>query len=347
MLKVHVLYEHSSILKPHGSSYIRALLPLTYPTNTKDFYVTKGTSYASADIVIVERTWKPNISLSLAQELVEKVRKDGASLIYTIDDNLLDIKSQSIFNNVLTNEQLMVVRYFAREADGIIVSTDYLKERFQHLNQKIFVVPNALDERLLEDRIKRNTDGSKYRVIGYMGTHTHDSDLMMILQALRTILRKNIDNLELQLIGCIRDSSLVESFNGLPIKRLDVGDNDEYPNFMRWMSKTVDWDLAIAPLEHNAFTRCKSDIKFLDYSALGLPGIYSHVPSYQHTVSHLETGYLANNNVEDWIEAFDYLLSDDTLRKKIAMQAQEYVLSTRTLKHRAQNWQEAIYSIKN
>lgn len=347
MFKVHVLYEHSSTIKPHGSSYIRVLLPLTYSTNTKDFYVTKCTNYVSADIVIVERTWKPNITLSLAQELVETARKDGSCLIYTIDDNLLDIKSQLIFNHSLTNQQLMVVRYFAREADGIIVSTEYLKERFQHLNKKIFVVPNALDEGLFQGQTKRNKSDRKRRVIGYMGTHTHDADLMMVIQALRTILRKNSDSLELQLVGCIADSSVIDSFKGLPIKVLDIGNNGDYPNFMRWMSQTLEWDLAIAPLENNSFTRCKSDIKFLDYSALGLAGIYSDVASYNNTVRHLETGYLAANNVEAWIEAFESLLGDDRLRTQIANNAREYVLSNRTLKHCAQNWQQAIFSIVN
>ncbi len=348
MLKVHVLYEHSSTIKPHGSSYIRILLPLTYSTNTKYFSVTKGTSYASADIVIVERTWKPHITLSAAQELVAKVRKDCGCLVYTIDDNLLDIKSQLIFNNSLTHQQLMVVRYFAREADGIIVSTDYLKERFRHLNKKIFVVPNALDERLLvAGKIERNTSDRKRRVIGYMGTHTHDADLMMIVQALRKIIRKNTDHLELQLIGCIADSSVIDSFKGLPIKVLDVGNNGDYQNFMRWMSQTVEWDLAIAPLESNSFTRCKSDIKFLDYSALGIAGIYSDVASYNNTVCHLETGYLAANNVEAWVEAFECLLGNDPLRTQIATYAREYVLSNRTLKYCAQNWQQAIFSIVN
>lgn len=209
------------------------------------------------------------------------------------------------------------------------------------------MVPNALDERLVEEALGRKsaTANNGRKVIGYMGTYTHDADLMMILQALRETLRKHLDTLELQLIGGIADSAVMQAFNGLPIKVLKVGTNGEYPDFMRWMSQTVQWDLAIAPLEDNCFTRCKSDIKFLDYSILGIAGIYSRVTPYEKTVRHLETGYLATNNTQAWVDAFDGLLTDDSLRQKLGIQAQKYVLSTRTLRHCAQNWRDAIQAI--
>jgi glycosyltransferase involved in cell wall biosynthesis len=113
------------------------------------------------------------------------------------------------------------------------------------------------------------------------------------------------------------------------------------------MSSNIYWDIAIAPLEDNSFTRCKSDIKFLDYSALGIAGIYSRVAPYEKTVRHLETGYLANNSTEDWVKALDLLLKDDSLRQKLARRAKEYVLSARMLKQCAKNWHKAILSIVN
>lgn len=349
-LKVRVLFEHSGDFRPHGCSHIRLLLPLTYPSNAEAFALSHGTGYASADVVIVERMWKWNISSSMAEALVERIRKDNAYLIYTLDDNLLDLTPNEPLQRGFTTEQLMVMRYFAREADGIIVSTEGLKARLSRLNDKIVVVPNALDERLVQDRewSPKTANGDRERkAIGYMGTYTHDADLMAILQPLREILRNHSDTWELQLIGGIADSSIFQAFHDLPVQVLNVGKNGEYPNFMRWMAQTVRWDLAIAPLEDNPFTRCKSDIKFLDYSALGIPGIYSQVKPYEKTVRHLETGYLANNHPEAWSEAFDRLLSDDSLRQKLARQARDYVVSSRTLKHCARNWRDAILSIVN
>ena len=79
--------------------------------------------------------------------------------------------------------------------------------------------------------------------------------------------------------------------------------------------------------------------------ALPIAGIYSHVASHEKTVQHLETGYLVSNNPETWEEAFERLLFDDTLRLRLADNAQEYVFSNRTLAHSATRWADAISSI--
>jgi glycosyltransferase involved in cell wall biosynthesis len=211
-------------------------------------------------------------------------------------------------------------------------------------------VPNALDERICggTDRPPRSqsTDRRK-KVVGYMGTQTHDGDLMMILQPLRAMLRKHQDTVEFQLIGGIGDAAMIQAFAGLPVKSLDIGGNGEYPAFMRWMAQQVDWDLAIAPLEDNPFTRCKSDIKFLDYGILAIPAIFSRVPAYEKTVRHLETGYLAQNDNQSWQAAFELLLDDESLRRRLGTNAQKEVLSTRTLQYCAKHWREAILAIFN
>jgi glycosyltransferase involved in cell wall biosynthesis len=345
-LRVHILYEHSVDLRPHGCSYIRLLLPLRHHTVSDNLIVSYGTANEKADVTIVERTWFPRVSTAKAKDLVKQVRRDNGQLIYSIDDNLLDLASQGFNRSPFSPEQLMAMRCFMREADGIIVTTKPLQDRLAPLNDNIFVVPNALDERLWgSESPLEKTAGNPRKVIGYMGTHTHDADLMMVLQPLRETLRKHAERVELQLVGGFADRAVMEAFAGLPVRVLDVEGNVEYPAFARWMLQNVKWDLAIAPLEDDTFTRCKSDIKFLDYSILGIPGIYSRGPVYGKTIEHLETGYLAENNPQSWAEGLDLLLNDDSLRKSMARKAWEYVFSTRTLQQRASDWLEAIRCI--
>ena len=116
----------------------------------------------------------------------------------------------------------------------------------------------------------------------------------------------------------------------------------EYPLFMLWFSTKVRWDIAISPLQDTAFNRCKSDIKFLDYSAIGAAGVYSRVPAYEATVRHGETGWLAENNTEAWVEALEALLTDDELRDRIAANATRYLFSERVLERTAGRWLEAL-----
>lgn len=128
-LRVHVLYEYGVDSRPHGCAYIRLLLPLNHPSNADALSVTSGESYARADVIMVDRTWTPYITPATAEALVKQARRDGARVIYSIDDNLLDLQPVGFNRWPFTTEQLMAVRYFTREADAVIVTTELLKQR--------------------------------------------------------------------------------------------------------------------------------------------------------------------------------------------------------------------------
>jgi hypothetical protein len=348
-MKVHVIYEHTNPNEPHSTSHIRLLRPLQHPSIADSFQLSYDSQYRSADVAIVERLWQPQrISLAKIEALVKQIRRDCTCLIYSLDDNLLDLPSYRPSQKGLTPEQLMVIRYLVREADGVLVSTENLKQRLLRMNPNIWVVPNAIDEQLLGKKLAptgKNNRQYRKKILGYMGTYTHDGDIMMVLQALREVLYKYRDTWELQFVGGISESSILEAFSGVPYQILNVGKYGEYPNFVRWMQRNLGWDLAIAPLETHYFSNCKSDIKFLDYSALEIPGIYSNVAAYQSTVRHLQTGYLTNNYPENWVEALDFMMAEDSQRQTIAKQAQEYVFSQRTLQQTAWQWRDAIHNI--
>ena len=352
MQHLHIIYEHGDDLQPFGVAYIRDILPLTHPAIASAFQVTQGRDFSPAGVIIVERAWKPGLTLQMAEALVQQVRhavhpggkKRPPCLVYSIDDNLLDLEA-------LPLPARQAVRYFCRHADGILVSTDYLKARLQHLNPRIFVLPNTLDERLFTvegEPLPVERQPGERLTIGFMGTFTHDADLMMALQALRTVLRRHLDAVQFQLVGGIANPGLLRLFQGLPVQVLNPSPAEAaYPSFIPWMRRTLRWDIAIAPLEDTFFNRSKSDIKFLDYSALGIPGIYSRVPSYTGTVQHLETGWLAENTPAAWVEALDAMIGDNALRSRLAHNAQTYVFTQRTLQHRAHLWQEALLAISN
>lgn len=340
---IHVVYEHAGDLMPFGVAYIRDILPLSHPVNQELFTLTQSTGFERAQVVILERAWKPDLKLEEAETLLERIRSSKATLVYSIDDNLLALPDFSA-------ETKMAMRLFCREADGIITSTQALKERLQRLNPNIFVIPNALDEWLFkpgDEPLAVNDKSPNRKVIGYMGTFTHDADLMMVLEPLRKVLRKHAGLVEMQVVGGTASQALIQAFEGLPVQFLRPPVEDvAYPRFIPWMrANMAGWDLAIAPLEETYFNSFKSDIKFLDYSALGIPGVYSKVPVYEETVVNLETGYLAENTPDAWVDALEYCLENDEARQQMAANARTYVSSQRTLLQCAHQWGEAILSI--
>ena len=348
--RIHILYEHGTDLRPFGSAYIRLLRPLTHPALRESLEVTSGLRYDGQDVdaVIVDRLWRPDISPTLAESLVEKVRRAGVRLIYALDDNFLDFPAEGK-DRQLTEECLWVVQFFLRQADGVMVPTRALRERFLGFNPNIVVIPHALDERLLIRRAPpkgHSLFSPRRKVIGYMGTLTHDDDLMMALPALRTVWQHHREGIEFQIVGAIGRAETLQALEGLPVRRVEPKPEEtEYPLFMLWFSSRIRWDIAISPLKDTPFNRCKSDIKFLDYSAIGAAGIYSRVPAYESSVRHLQTGWLAENDVDMWVEALEALLSDDRLRMQLAQNATRYLYAERILARCAPNWLKALENL--
>lgn len=354
--KIYILYEHGEDPRPYSPSYIRLLRPLTHPSLRKCLEVDWGLQYENqqVDAVIVDRLWRPDISLVLAESLVENVRRARVQLIYALDDNLLNLPARQL--TLVTRgkaqpveEHIRVVQFFLRQADGVMVPTKALRERFLGFNPNIVVVPQALDERLLIRGAPPNghspfSPGRK--VIGYMGTLTHDDDLMMVLPALRMVWQRHREEIEFQIVGVLGHADTLRALRGLPVRMVNPRPEEtEYPLFMLWFSSRLHWHIAISPLKDTPFNRCKSDIKFLDYSAIGAAGIYSRVPAYESSVRHLETGWLAENEVGAWVEALEGLLSDDNLRIQMAQNATRYLYTERTLAHCAHCWLQALENL--
>ena len=117
--------------------------------------------------------------------------------------------------------------------------------------------------------------------------------------------------------------------------------------FWKWMNTIISWDIRIAPLEENAFTVCKSDVKFLDYSALGIAGIYSSIEPYNNTVVNNVTGLLADNTIKSWEGCIEELIININLRKSICKNARGYLMNNRILEKKSSLWETAIREVHN
>src|SRR5262245_17224640 len=137
MLHVHVVCEPCGPV-PQTATFVRSLLPLTHPVNAAAVSVTFSPEYRPADVLLVERAW--TASLDAAQELVARARLDRVPVIYATDDNLLDLPTEAC-GEYVTPAHKTAIEYLAREARGVIVSTEPLRERMSEYNLQVVVVP--------------------------------------------------------------------------------------------------------------------------------------------------------------------------------------------------------------
>ena len=335
LINVHAIGENYCKNQLNDVAYVRLYLPLQLLADEKHIKLTTGFTYKGhedSDIFIVRRTGFCDSDPNSAELLIRMIRSRNKKLIYEIDDNLLDNPGISSFNK-------MVIRYFAKSADTIIVSTPNLKRRMECFNNNIKIIPNYLDARLINTR-RRLFEKNKTITIGYMGTFTHQRDFQMIKFSLLRVLQKFRSKVSFEIIGAIDDIASIRSFPNTKIReRSEIKD---YFTFWRWMNENCFWDIGIAPLKYNEFTCCKSDIKYLDYSALGIAGVYSCEPSYANTIKHRVTGLLVENNSESWQSALEELICDESLRNTIRVSSHNDLWKNRILQDNKGRWLEII-----
>jgi len=339
------LYEYGLDMRPFGSSQLRLIRPLTHPEIREKVEVTFGRELGSRapDLVFVDRLWRYDVRPADVTGLAEEIHRQGGKLIYWFDDNFSEVSARVSAD---ASQRKDIFRAFLDASDGYVVTTPALCEAFTVPNKKICIIPNTLDERLIVPRTLLSQNGYPKTVIGYMGTPTHDDDLRMIVPALRMLNEKYPGRLQFQIVGALPRHKLNqwEEMKRLPLEILQPDPVEiEYPPFMVWFTGTVAWDIALAPLIDTPFNRAKSDVKFLDYTAAGAPGVYSAVDAYVSSVEQRKTGILAENDPIIWAEAIEELILDPGLRVELIQNATNYLYGKRTIQNFAEEWLKTVY----
>jgi len=95
----------------------------------------------------------------------------------------------------------------------------------------------------------------------------------------------------------------------------------EYRRFM----KERQFDIGVAPLHGDEFSKCKYFNKFLEYTTHGMVGVYSNTEPYTYVVENGVNGMLSNDNPEDWYRALSALIKDKQLREKCMANAVRFI----------------------
>jgi hypothetical protein len=337
-----LLPEYGADKAWHGSAHIRLLRPLEHPEvfgGRALFDVQRELPRSlRADVVIVERNWRPDVDLRLAEALIGAVRRVGAKLWWAIDDNLLD--THPVQQTELGLRHLRPVgRLFAREADAVLVSTQSLADRLGKICRRCVVLPNLLDERLFPELPQPEAQASIER-IGYLGTFTHGPDLASILPALAEAMSLH-PGWRFELLGVTPSLARIPA---AVANRMDVLDGfpAPYTEFLPWVAKNLCWSIGVAPLLPGAFNDCKSDIKLLDLAVIGSAAVCADVPAYATSATKAGAWLAEAGDTESWLRALLPLMGDRDLRIQYARRLREYLINERTLRSAGHIWREAL-----
>jgi Glycosyl transferases group 1 len=267
------------------------------------------------------------------ERLISKAHRLGKSVIFDTDDLVFEPELTSwhrAVKNLSPADQVQhldgVRRYLDTllACDAATVATPVLAELARKRGKRAFVHRNALGEEmgaLVEELHRRRSErGPRDKVvIGYgSGTATHDIDFQEASRGLEKVL-EGFPQVELRITGPLTLPPSLERFS----KRIR---HDALTTWQDWFRALVEVDIALAPLEMgNIFCRAKSEIKFVEAGALGLPVVASDIDPFRDAITPGEDGFLAAND-DDWLRYLSQLVERPELRARIGEEARGTVL---------------------
>jgi len=270
-----------------------------------------------ADVLVTHRV--PVATLAEANALCDHAHRLGIPLVYDLDDNLYDLNPRAEGGKY--QPLLDIVHTFVDRADEIWASTPVLAQRLREVGARdVQVQRNQLDPALWRPALgalRESARGNAVRIV-YMGTRTHDEDFALIEPALRALKKRYGAAIDIMLVG-VRANDDDEGYLNSLAPSAVVGAS--YPAFVTWMAQQPPFDIGLSPLRASAFNRCKSEIKVLDYAALGAVPVVSDIAPYHDTVRDGVDGFLVPDDPDRWFDVLDRLVGDPASRRRVASAA--------------------------
>ncbi len=322
--------------------YIRLHTPLSrmeeagmivYHHVNKDDIAETVAKLDETDILVLQRNMPGFIPYEQLRPYVEKQK---VKLIYEFDDAFWTIprghQAYDFYNYMKPN-----LEEYLRKADMVTASTSYIQRHSLKFNENARVLPNVLDERLWKGREPR--EPSAVTRILFAGTPTHKEDLRIALKSLLKILQEYGDRVELVLWG-----NELPELTELP----NVIRGPEFtPNYIDYARQlqAMDIDFAIVSLKETPFNRAKSHIKWLEYSACGIPAVYSAVGAYKQVIRDKQNGLLVPNTNNAWYRALKWMMENSDSRLEMARTARREVFEKHSLERNWRVWAEAYFEL--
>ena len=284
----------------------------------------------AADLVLIQRLFPyPDTA-----PLLRTIFASGKPVVYDTDDDWTHLPASHAFAPEMPR-RLPLILETVRQAACVTVSTQALAAVFEAQGARhVRVVPNGLPDALWPPTPPPDRPVA---AVGLAATPSHRDDLAPLEAALSRLASRLGQSARWVFFGCPPEKGLFPGSTVLPFSQ-------DYGAYAARLPR-LGLAIGLAPLADTAFNRAKSPIKWMEYAACGLAGVFADLPPYQGVVEQERTGLLVGPDPKDWCQAVERLVRDPALRKRLARQAweavsREHLLSARAALYR-QVWQAA------
>lgn len=259
-------------------------------------------------------------------------RRYGTQFVMDCDDDMFAINPDNPFWNKMEHEHVYWMQRMIANNMWITTPSEVLAERFAARRpdqpaDSVIVIPNYIND----DFAHPPFDNGDEVIIGYCGGSSHYFDLhdSGVLPAIAKLMHEN-KNIRFKLIGMFSDVYT-------PKGRTHFNPGVRGTRFLKELYPTMNFDIAIAPLNDNIFNWGKSNIKWQEATRAGSVFVASNIGPYTSLKDGQNALLVKQNNEEGWYKALKKVVDNKKLRKTLVSNAQADVMLNWKLENK-ENW---------
>jgi hypothetical protein len=264
-----------------------------------------------ADVLVVLMIAEPILT-----EVMRHRRAAGRATVFEISDDFAAVAAANPLKGFYARPEVQeLIRQLAAQADAVQFSSDFLAEKYAHLNPCRATFRNQL----LDIPPARSIAGNQPLRIGWAGSLGHLEDARLLAgwiaawpgrEAVRWCLM------------CGSEIAQVFERAGVKAEVRPTGSMHDYLEFLGEL------DVGLAWVGDDDFSRGRSDGKFLEYAAQGVLPVCRNSPVYASTLKDGVTGFLFDGET-DLHRLLDRLVADPAEVRRIGEAARVHVAQKR------------------
>jgi len=258
-------------------------------------------------------------------------KEAGFKIIYEIDDIIFkeDIPHYNKFRFAFEDPKIRQTSLEIMQiCDEITVTNKFMQDYYIEKtgNKNVTIIPNFIPKFWMDryfnfENVRNNYQKfkKKPRVV-YCGSGAHFDIENRIKQKddfhhVNDVIRKTVDKFEWVFVGGF-PLTLKDLIQEKKVEYYQWSNLVDYPNYINSMNATVFY----APLEDSNFNKAKSDLKFIEACAMGIPVICQDLCTYSTAFHKFKTG-------DDLINQIELLTKDSKKYTKEVKRARGYMKS--------------------